>query len=84
MYSCRKCGYKHEKRKCPAYRKKCNNCQRSNHFAKMCKRQKIRAVGKNYESLDTDSEYYQYFIQSVECTSNKEKDWKIVVVICET
>ena len=23
MYNCRKCGYKHEKRKCPAYGKKC-------------------------------------------------------------
>ena len=82
MYNCRKCGYKHEKRKCPAYGKKCNNCQRSNHFAKMCKRQKIYAVGENYESSDTDTEYDQYFVQSVECTSDKEKDWKIVVEIC--
>ena len=48
----------------------------------MCKRQKIHAVGENYESSDNDTEYDQYFVQSVECTSDKEKDWKIVVEIC--
>ena len=52
------------------------------HFVKMFKRQKIHAVGDNYESSGTDTEYDQYFVQSIECTSDKVKDWKIVVEIC--
>ena len=61
---------------------KCNNCQRSNHFAKMCKRQKIHAVAENFESSGTVTEYDQYFVQSVECIFDKGKYWKIVVEFC--
>lgn len=34
---CYFCGYKHEKGKCPAYNKKCTNCGKLNHFAKVCR-----------------------------------------------
>ena len=30
----------------------------------------------------TLTEYDQYFVQSVECTSDKENDWNIVIEIC--
>ena len=40
---CQRCGYTHEKKKCPAFGKKCRNCSKLNHFAKMCKRQKVHA-----------------------------------------
>ena len=44
---CSFCGGSHDrgKDKCPAYGKKCNNCQRQNHFAKVCKmKQKVNRV----------------------------------------
>lgn len=34
---CNWCGRKHSRGQCPAYGKKCSECQRFNHFAKMCK-----------------------------------------------
>ena len=38
-----------------------------------CARRKIHAVGENFGSSDTETEYDQYFVQSMECTSDKEK-----------
>lgn len=81
VFNCRKCGYRHEKKKCPAFGKKCNNCSKSNHFAKMCKRQKVHSVDDNNQESDTDSDCDQYFVQTVESNSSHEKDWKIVVEI---
>ena len=81
-YKCQKCGYTHEKKKCPAFGKKCNNCKKSNHFARMCRRQKVHAVdGNNQDSEDSDVDYDQYFVEAVENSSNHDRDWKIVVEI---
>ena len=38
--SCGKCGKLHSSRECPAFGKKCYNCDTSNHFAKFCKSKK--------------------------------------------
>ena len=35
--NCEYCGFKHAKRKCPAYGKVCHKCNRKNHFANVCK-----------------------------------------------
>lgn len=44
-YDCKKCGYRHKKFSCPAFGKKCSNCNKDNHFAKGCpKRQEKRNV----------------------------------------
>ena len=49
---CRKCGYKHEPRKCPAFGKVCKNRNKRNRFAKKCKNKKIHEVHDN----DSDSD----------------------------
>ena len=33
---CSRCGYQHDKEKCPAQGKRCKKCQKLNHFAKVC------------------------------------------------
>lgn len=35
-FNCDRCGYKHVQRKCPAYGQTCKECEKKNHFAKMC------------------------------------------------
>ena len=80
-YKCQRCGYTHEKKKCPAFGKKCRNCSKLNHFAKMCKRQKVHALDGTNQSDDSDWEYEQYFMESIENDLTQEKDWKIVVEI---
>lgn len=36
--SCSKCGDRHKYGECPAFGKRCHNCQMSNHYAKVCRR----------------------------------------------
>ena len=38
--------------------------------------------GNNQNGEDSDSDYEQYFVESVENNSTHEEDWKIVVEIC--
>ena len=33
---CSRCGYQHDKEKCPAQGKICKKCQKLNHFARVC------------------------------------------------
>lgn len=35
-FLCKKCGYTHQPRTCPAYNKVCASCKQKNHFAKCC------------------------------------------------
>ena len=41
------CGKSHKPRECPAFRKKCNNCQKGNHFAKCCRQNKVGDKNKS-------------------------------------
>jgi hypothetical protein len=34
--TCQNCGGNHQPRRCPAYGKTCNACNKLNHFAKLC------------------------------------------------
>lgn len=36
-YDCKKCGYKHKARQCPAFNKPCMNCGLNGHFKVGCK-----------------------------------------------
>lgn len=47
---CIKCGYTHGYGKCPAFGKMCNNCQKPNHFAKLCRFKKIHEITEEDES----------------------------------
>ncbi|GFX59106.1 uncharacterized protein K02A2.6 [Trichonephila clavipes] len=59
-FNCQQCGKKHKK-KCPAFRAKCRNCEGRNHWAKMCRTQskqknmaarKVNAMEENSENSD--------------------------------
>lgn len=36
-FNCKRCGTEHGSRQCPAFGKQCKNCDKINHFAKMCR-----------------------------------------------
>ncbi|KAL7857277.1 hypothetical protein SRHO_G00161760 [Serrasalmus rhombeus] len=73
--SCKFCGKRHErnKKKCPAFGKKCKKCGRDNHFAAMCKtrtetskqRKPVHAV------TELDSDTYEDIL-TVTVTENAE------------
>ena len=37
IYNCMHCSSSHERRKCPAFKKKCSKCGKLNHFARVCR-----------------------------------------------
>lgn len=51
---CRNCGGSHLINNCRAYGKKCDNCGRLNHFAKMCRSKTIKTISK-YSNIDRSS-----------------------------
>lgn len=44
---CNNCGSRHQKKRCKAFGKLCNNCGKPNHYAKMCQ-SKNQKSGKSY------------------------------------
>ena len=54
-YECKKCGYKHKARSCPAYDKICNNCGNYGHFVIGCKIKKYNNRDNHYNNLDRDN-----------------------------
>ncbi|XP_013164074.1 PREDICTED: uncharacterized protein LOC106115278 [Papilio xuthus] len=52
--TCNRCGTAHSKFDCPAYGKRCRNCNKLNHYAKMCRAGRVHAVQE--DSSDRDSE----------------------------
>ena len=52
--SCSYCGSNHPPRQCPAYRKKCEECGKVNHFREICRSRRNRTVH------DLEQEPYQH------------------------
>ena len=50
IFTRNKCGKSHKPRECPAYGKKCNKCQKLNHFAKFCKQSKVKSEPRPLKS----------------------------------
>ena len=81
-YNCRKCGSRHGTKQCKAYGKKCQKCQKPNHFAKMClasanhkMQSKVDAVNENSESSEDE---FGFFIGAVDDGESKfSKEWNV-------
>lgn len=67
--NCKYCKSKHEYRKCPAYGKICNNCEKPNHFAVACTVRKVRELNiKNDDDI-----FYMDSIVSKKYFKNEHK-----------
>lgn len=55
---CSRCGNKHEYRKCPAYGKTCQSCQKKNHFAKMCNTKDLQSQSKRMHVIEQDGNMF--------------------------
>lgn len=72
---CKRCGYIHKWKNCPAFGKTCAACGKQNHFAKMCsKRQGIKIVQVNDNEIEDNFDGYVIDIINVHSIHAK-KDW---------
>ena len=80
-FKCSYCGLTHEKKKCPAFNKVCNNCGYKNHFSSVCKKGNIQKsqneVAYEEEQTDNESENNVTFIGQCKNSPSGNKDWSI-------
>lgn len=62
---CGKCGFTHDRHRCPASGKECRNCNKKGHFAKMCFKRVVREVQCENED--------HYWIDTI--ISDDKKPW---------
>ena len=63
---CKFCAGQHKRGQCPAYNKRCNNCQKLNHFAKCCIRPKLRTIKHvDADSSSEDESETEFFIRTI-------------------
>ncbi|XP_057679220.1 uncharacterized protein K02A2.6 isoform X2 [Corythoichthys intestinalis] len=68
--TCRKCGGTHKPRQCPAFGVLCHNCNKKNHYAKVCSSsQKRGATVRGIHDLEVES----LFIGTMSCAPPKNK-----------
>ena len=85
--TCQNCGKNHPPRRCPAYGKTCNACNKLNHFAKLCRSKPatekiINMVdeAEMQDQHDSDSSSDNFFIGTVE-TNKPPNEWLETVEI---
>ena len=73
---CTRCGRKHEPRKCPAYGKRCKNCNKMNHWAAVCnsKPPKVNMVDEDSETDTDDSDHLRFNKIRVDRKSETDTD----------
>lgn len=71
IINCKRCSRSHKVRECPAYGRKCNVCNKLNHFAACCKTKVVSSIDYENNSNDSDSanDYNEFFIGTIESVS---------------
>ncbi|KAG1665149.1 hypothetical protein GQR58_019471 [Nymphon striatum] len=76
--NCRFCGMTHKVRQCPAYGKKCDKCQKINHFAKVCK--SVNVIDKESDS-DSENSSDAFSLIGEIIKKRNANDWHIKSII---
>lgn len=77
-YICKKCGYTHEPRQCPAYGKICNKCKKVNHFAIGC-----RVKSNNYNKSNDNRRKINKNIRQIEQDEETEDDEEDIQLVSQ-
>ena len=68
---CKFCSGSHQRGNCPAYAKRCRNCNRKNHFASRCSQKMVNQVAvQDTSSSSSDENYDKFFIDIVQADHN--------------
>lgn len=82
-YQCKKCGMKHEARKCPAYNQVCRKCKKKGHFVVGC--QEKKKENKKVHEIRDNEEESELFIDSMyqvnTTSSDRSQVWLETIAI---
>lgn len=78
---CGRCGTQHPPKKCPAYGKICNNCNKNNHYARCCKSQ--APTHSKVHTVDED-DAEEFYIDAVTENNMGKKDWMVTLKVNDT
>jgi len=70
LINCGYCGKWHKPKEFPAYGKKCNLCQKPNHFAKMCRTRQPQKPAKQIQSSHKTSRRLDAFEETEKTSSD--------------
>jgi hypothetical protein len=65
-FYCNKCNSVHAKRQCPAFGKRCANCNSFNHFASSCNLKKIKTISINGANTNTETDSDEFYVDSLQ------------------
>ncbi|CAI5671480.1 unnamed protein product [Oreochromis niloticus] len=79
--TCGRCGMQHPPKTCPAYGKRCNNCNKNNHYARCCKAQTLKqSTVHTVDEEDTE----ELYVAAVTDNKTGEKDWIMTLKVNDT
>ena len=83
---CGYCGRSHPVRKCPAYGKSCNKCNRLNHFSSVCRQSKQVNMVKSDQLCDQDDVFDEnelflgaLFVNSCQISKDSEFETNMII-----
>ncbi|XP_020556682.2 uncharacterized protein K02A2.6 [Oryzias latipes] len=79
-FKCGKCGNSHKPRSCPAYGKSCNNCGKSNHYAKCCK----APTRQKGHTVDEEEQEDEFIVDMVHVGTAEKEEWIVPLEVNET
>ena len=83
--ACKYCRNTHQRGRCPAYGKMCNNCRKWNHFAAVCQSKTVSNIEK--ENPSNDAERPEFFVGTVGDNTNESSatmPWKLPILTSGT
>lgn len=83
-FDCKRCGSTHGPKSCPAFKEKCNNCDREGHLTKMCrsgtktkkskKQKQPKKVNAIEEASSDDDDFFISTISKERAETNRDND----------
>lgn len=72
--NCTRCGYSHDKNKCPAFNQTCSACNKLNHFKRMC-RSRVNVVDLEENESENDIDIDTLYINNIKNSICQNKGW---------
>lgn len=71
-FNCRRCGYTHRARECPAYGKTCTKCSKPNHFSRACRAKDVSSILINNQNNTNETNNDEFYVGCIDRETETE------------